>query len=168
MKPPPKLESKMQLRNHADNSKALEVLELNAPLPIFLLHHLYSFLDHMWYLPTAYSCCEGVARNQTVDIAIGKENSILMDASRPMLTVVGKASPDRRDLWSRTTARRNSRSSQKVKQKLMDSESKPLPSNTDSDEKTQKPMARIVGSPSKGDSMKPPPKLESKCNCAIM
>nr|GMD98945.1 mucin-17 isoform X1 [Ipomoea batatas] len=115
--------------------------------------------------------CSSIVHNlayKAADIAIGKENSILMDASRPMLTVVGKASPDRRDLWSRTTARRNSRSSQKVKQKLMDSESKPLPSNTDSDEKTQKPMARIVGSPSKGDSMKPPPKLESKCNCAIM
>ncbi|XP_019176100.1 PREDICTED: mucin-17 isoform X2 [Ipomoea nil] len=116
--------------------------------------------------------CSSIVHNlayKAADIAIGKENCILMDASRPMLTVVGKASPDRRDLWSRTTARRNSRSSQKVKQKLMDSESKPpLPSNTDSDEKTQKPMARIVGSPSKGDTMKPPPKLESKCNCTIM
>nr|GMD98148.1 mucin-17 isoform X1 [Ipomoea batatas] len=71
--------------------------------------------------------CSSIVHNlayKAADIAIGKENSILMDASRPMLTVVGKASPDRRDLWSRTTARRNSRSSQKVKQKLMDSESK--------------------------------------------
>lgn len=114
--------------------------------------------------------CSSIVHNlayKAADIAIGKENSILMDASRPMLTVVSKASPDRRDLWSRTTARRNTRSSQKVKQKLMDSESKPLPSNTDSDEKTEKSIARIVGSPSKGDSMKPP-KLESKCNCMIM
>ncbi|CAH9077648.1 unnamed protein product [Cuscuta epithymum] len=114
--------------------------------------------------------CSSIVHNlayNAADIAIGKENSCT-----PTLTIGGgKASPDRRNLRSRTAARRNSRSSsqQKVKPKVMEPETKPLPNNTDSDESTEKSNARIVGAPpSKVEAMKPPLKLESKCNCTVM
>ncbi|RAL53353.1 hypothetical protein DM860_007025 [Cuscuta australis] len=117
--------------------------------------------------------CSSLVHNlayKAADIAISKESS-----SQPTLTVVGKASPDRRgDLWSRTSARRNSRPSQKVKPKVIEPESQPPPNNTDCDEKTEKSGAHVVGvGPTKDDALKPPPpppppKQESKCNCTIM
>ncbi|VFQ87648.1 unnamed protein product [Cuscuta campestris] len=114
--------------------------------------------------------CSSLVHNlayKAADIAISKESS-----SQPTPTVFGKASPDRRgDLWSRTSARRNSRPSQKVKPKVIEPESQPPPNNTDCDEKTEKSGAHVVGvGPTKDDALKPPPppKQESKCNCTIM
>ncbi|KAJ8569692.1 hypothetical protein K7X08_006269 [Anisodus acutangulus] len=105
---------------------------------------------------------------RAANIAIEKENSFLLKDSRPTVTIVGKANSDRRDPCSRISGRRNSKSSQKARQK-MEMEAKPPQNdtNTESDEKTNKSTTRIVGAPIKGYSLNPP-KLESKCNCTIM
>jgi len=105
---------------------------------------------------------------RAANIAIEKENSVLLKDSRPTVTIVGKANSDRRDPHGRISGRRNSKSSQKARQK-MEVDAKPPQSNTntESDEKTDKSTTRIVGAPIKGDSLNPP-KLESKCNCTIM
>lgn len=105
---------------------------------------------------------------RAANIAIEKENSVLLKDSRPTVTIVGKANSDRRDPRGRISGRRNSRSSQKARQK-MEVDAKPPQSNTntESDEKTDKSTTRIVGAPIKVDSLNPP-KLESKCNCSIM
>lgn len=105
---------------------------------------------------------------RAANIAIEKENSVLSKDSRPTVTIVGKADSDRRDPRGRISVRRNSKSSQKARQKL-ETDAKPPQSNTntESDEKTDKSTTRIVGAPIKGDSLNPP-KLESKCNCTIM
>lgn len=105
---------------------------------------------------------------RAANIAIEKENSVLLKDSRPTVTIVGEANSDRRDPRGRISGRRNSKSSQKARQ-MMETDAKPPQSNTstESDEKTDKSTTRIVGAPIKGDSLNPP-KLESKCNCTIM
>ncbi|XP_060214141.1 uncharacterized protein LOC132641245 isoform X1 [Lycium barbarum] len=105
---------------------------------------------------------------RAANIAIEKENSVLLEDSRPTVTIVGKANSDRRDPRGRISGRRNSKSSQKTRQK-METDAKPPQNdtNTESDEKTDKSTTRIVGAPIKSDSLNPP-KLESKCNCTIM
>ncbi|XP_055810455.1 uncharacterized protein LOC129880444 isoform X2 [Solanum dulcamara] len=105
---------------------------------------------------------------RAANIAIEKEDSVLLKDSRPTVTIVGKANSDRRDPRGRISGRRNSKSSQKASQK-MELDAKPPQSNTntESDEKTDKSTTRIVGVPIKDGSLNPP-KLESKCNCSIM
>ncbi|KAM3303822.1 putative protein isoform X1 [Capsicum chacoense] len=105
---------------------------------------------------------------QAANIAIEKENSVLLKDSRPLVTIVGKANSDRRDPRGRISGRRNSKSSQKARLK-METDAKPPQSNinTESDDQTDKSTTRIVGAPIKGDNLNPP-KLESKCNCTIM
>lgn len=113
--------------------------------------------------------CSSIVHNlayEAANIAIEKENCIQLQGSRPAVTIVGKTNPDRRESRTRIVSKRNTKS-QKARQRRLETDSKPPPINTASEEKSDVSTARIVGAPNRGDSVKPP-KLESKCNCAIM
>ncbi|XP_071925968.1 uncharacterized protein [Coffea arabica] len=113
--------------------------------------------------------CSSIVHNlayEAASIAIEKENYTQLEGSRPAVTIVGKTNPDRRESRTRIVSKRNTKP-QKARQRRLETDSKPPPSNIASDEKSDASTARIVGSPARGDSVKPP-KLESKCNCAIM
>lgn len=113
--------------------------------------------------------CSSIVHNlayEAANIAIEKENCVQLEGSRPVITLVGKSNPDRRDSRARTVSKRNTKS-QKARQRRLETEPKPPPSNSAPEETSDVSTTRIVGAPTKGDSMKPP-KLESKCNCAIM
>ncbi|GFP95559.1 hypothetical protein PHJA_001700200 [Phtheirospermum japonicum] len=111
--------------------------------------------------------CSSIVHNlayEAANIAIGKDDSPV-EALRPAVTFVGKSNSDRREMRSRATGRRSSKS-QKVRQRKLETDNTKPPSVVA--ESDEKPISqRIVRSPSKGDSMNPP-KLESKCNCVIM
>ncbi|KAL3649863.1 hypothetical protein CASFOL_006266 [Castilleja foliolosa] len=109
--------------------------------------------------------CSSIVHNlayKAANIATGEDNSPV-EALQPAVTFVGKSNSDRRELRSRATGRRSSKS-QKVRQRKLETDNTKPPVVAESDEK---PSQGIVRSPSKGDSMNPP-KLESKCNCVIM
>lgn len=113
--------------------------------------------------------CSSIVHNmvyEAANIAIEKENSVQLEGSRPVVTPVGKSNLDRRDSRARTVSKQNTKS-QKARQRRLETDSKPPSGNTATNEKGDVSTTRIVGTPNKGDSMKPP-KLESKCNCAIM
>ncbi|MCD7460440.1 hypothetical protein HAX54_043561 [Datura stramonium] len=82
---------------------------------------------------------------RAANIAIEKEDSVLLKDSRPTVTIVGKANSDRRDPRGRISGRRNSKSSQKARQK-METDAKPPQSNTstESDDKTDKPATALL------------------------
>ena len=85
-------------------------------------------------------------------IAIEKENPAPVEGSRPTVTILGKANPERK----------------KAKPRRDESDTKP-PSNSSNDENIDVSTNRIVGAyDNDAKSMKAPPKLESKCNCTIM
>ncbi|KAL3511412.1 hypothetical protein ACH5RR_030813 [Cinchona calisaya] len=115
--------------------------------------------------------CSSIVHNlayEAANIAIEKENSVLLEGSKPVVTLVGKSNPDRRDSRARSVSKRNNKP-QKARQRRSETDSKPPPGNTipAPEEESEISTTRIVGVHSKGDNMKPP-KLESKCNCAIM
>ncbi|KAL3501052.1 hypothetical protein ACH5RR_035501 [Cinchona calisaya] len=114
--------------------------------------------------------CSSIVHNiayEAANIAMEKEHSVQLEGSKPIVTLVGKSNPDLRDSRARIVSKRNTKS-QKARQRRLETDSKPLPVNTATDEKSDVSITpRIVGAPNKDDSMKPP-KLESKCNCAIM
>lgn len=100
-------------------------------------------------------------------IAIEKENPAPVEGSRPTVTILGKANPERKDAQPRTAAKRTSKP-QKAKPRRDESDTKP-PSNSSNDENIDVSTNRIVGAyDNDAKSMKAPPKLESKCNCTIM
>lgn len=103
-------------------------------------------------------------------IAIENEGSVQVEDFRPTVTVLGKSNnnPDRKDSRSRTTTKHNPKP-QKTRQRRVETKEKSPPSKTENDENADQSTMRNVGLPNnKVDSMKVPPKLESKCNCTIM
>ncbi|KAL6983845.1 hypothetical protein U1Q18_017219 [Sarracenia purpurea var. burkii] len=114
--------------------------------------------------------CSSIIHNlayEAATIAIEKENSVPLEVSRPMLTILGNPKSDRKDPHNRTTGKPKSKS-QKARQRQVERDTKLPSDNSDTDEKADVLTAtRIVGVPNKGDGLKPP-KLESKCNCSVM
>ena len=113
--------------------------------------------------------CSSIIHNlayEAAAIAMEKESSVPLESSWPMVTILGNSNSDQKDPRGRTSGKRNSKS-QKSRQKHVETDTKPLPCNTDNDEKVDVSSTRIVGVPERSDSMKPP-KIESKCNCTIM
>lgn len=113
--------------------------------------------------------CSSIVHNlayQAATIAMEKENVVPLEGSRPTVTLLGKSNPDRKEAHGRSAGKRSSKS-QKSRQRRVETDAKLPLTNTESDEKNDESLPRIVGLPDKVDSTKPP-KLESKCNCAIM
>uniref|UniRef100_A0A5B7AMA5 Putative microtubule-associated protein futsch n=1 Tax=Davidia involucrata TaxID=16924 RepID=A0A5B7AMA5_DAVIN len=113
--------------------------------------------------------CSSIIHNLAYDaatIAMEKEKLVPLEGFWPKVTITGKSNSDRKDPRGRTAGKRASKS-QKARQRRVETDTKTLSSNTQSDEKTDVSTTRIVGVPNKSDTMKPP-KLESKCNCTIM
>lgn len=113
--------------------------------------------------------CSSIVQNlayQAATIAMEKENVVALEGSRPTVTILGKADPDRKESHGRNVGKRSSKS-QKPRQRRVETEASPPLPSTESDEKDDEPLPRIIGLPNKVDTQKPP-KLESKCNCAIM
>ena len=114
--------------------------------------------------------CSSIVHNlayQAATIAMEKENVVALEGSRPTVTFLGKSDPDRREAQGRNGGGKRSSKSQKSRQRRVETEANPPLTSTESDEKDDESLPRIVGLPSKVDSQKPP-KLESKCNCTIM
>uniref|UniRef100_A0A2N9FRX3 Uncharacterized protein n=1 Tax=Fagus sylvatica TaxID=28930 RepID=A0A2N9FRX3_FAGSY len=92
-------------------------------------------------------------------------SSIVHDLAYQAATIAmenGKLSP-----IGRTVGKRASRA-QKARQRQVETDAKLPPNETENDENADESLTRNVGLPNKVDGMKPPPKLESKCNCSIM
>ncbi|KAG9149575.1 hypothetical protein Leryth_021514 [Lithospermum erythrorhizon] len=113
--------------------------------------------------------CSSIVQNlayEAANTAIEKENSALLESSRPIVTIVGKANTDRRVPRNKNASKRTPKL-QKSK-KSDERENKPPTSKTESEEGMEDvSTTKLVGAPNKGDSLRPP-KLESKCNCTIM
>lgn len=104
---------------------------------------------------------------QAATIAMEKESSVPLEDSRPTVTTLGKTNSDRKIPRGRTVGKRASKA-QKARQRQVEADAKPPCNKTENDENADESMTRIVGLPNKVESMKQPPKLESKCNCTIM
>lgn len=85
----------------------------------------------------------------------------------PAVTVLGKSNANRTSY--RTKAKKQSSKSAKASRKQTETEEKTDVQIENDENAGEAVMIRNVGvPPSKGDNMKPPPKLENKCNCSIM
>ncbi|KAJ7950716.1 Proline-rich family protein [Quillaja saponaria] len=104
---------------------------------------------------------------QAATIAMEKENSVPLEASRPMVTVLGKSNADRKNSRSRVIGKRTLKSP-KTKQRRVEIDEKPPPIKMENDENRDESLTSNVGLPNKVDTSMKPPKLESKCNCTIM
>lgn len=107
-----------------------------------------------------------------VSIAMDKEQETSegLEGFRPTVTIVGKSiSSSRKDLRSgRIISKRGPKPPSKaLRQKRIDTNKKPPSSKPENDENVDESLTHNVGLSHKFDSTKPP-KLESKCNCAIM
>ncbi|KAI3730849.1 hypothetical protein L1987_62028 [Smallanthus sonchifolius] len=85
--------------------------------------------------------------------------------SWPLVPAVTKSYSGRKDLQSRKTSKRSSKS-QKMRRKTMEGDTMKAPNSINSGEETDLPKTRIVHSNNKENTK--PPMLESKCNCRIM
>uniref|UniRef100_A0A1J3FRF8 Microtubule-associated protein futsch n=1 Tax=Noccaea caerulescens TaxID=107243 RepID=A0A1J3FRF8_NOCCA len=85
----------------------------------------------------------------------------------PAVTVLGKSNANRTSY--RTKAKKQSSKSAKASRKQTETEEKTDVQIENDENAGEAVMIRNVGvPPRKGDNMKPPPKLENKCNCSIM
>ncbi|XP_027919127.1 flocculation protein FLO11 [Vigna unguiculata] len=101
-------------------------------------------------------------------ISMEKEHSEPLEGSEPTVTILGKPNSDIKDTRSQI-ARKRAMKPQKARPKMVETDVKSeSPTKTENDENTDESLIRNVGLPNKIDSMKPPNKLESKCNCIIM
>ncbi|KAG6398737.1 hypothetical protein SASPL_140206 [Salvia splendens] len=112
--------------------------------------------------------CSSIIHNlayEAANIAIDKE-ALSGEAPRPAVMLVGKSNFERRDA---RPIKRGFRS-QKARKQRLQAKMAPSSCNAESDEKSSPCTIGVSddGAPYNGDSMKPPPKLESKCNCLIM
>ena len=103
---------------------------------------------------------------QAATIAIEKENTVPVEDFKPTITILGKSNADRKDHCGRTVGKQASKS-MKMRRRQMNVDDKPHSYKFENDENANETMVGNVGLPEKIDGMKPP-KLESKCNCAIM
>lgn len=106
---------------------------------------------------------------EAATIAIEKENSVPFGGSHPPVAILGSSNSNNiREPHGRTSAKRTPKSPKTRKRRTeTETETKPSSGKDDNAGTSDKSTTRIVGVPDRGDSMKPP-KLESKCNCAIM
>lgn len=106
---------------------------------------------------------------QAATIAMEKEFSDPFEGSKPTVTLLGKPNSDRKETRRRTVSRRSLKSNKAARQRNVETDVKPPSGNkTENDENFDESFTCNVGLPDKVDSMKAPPKLESKCNCIIM
>ncbi|BAT74330.1 hypothetical protein LR48_Vigan01g094000 [Vigna angularis] len=101
-------------------------------------------------------------------ISMEKEHSEPLEGSEPTVTILGKPNSNTKDTRSQI-GRKRAMKPQKARPKKVETDVKSeSPSKTENDENSDESLIRNVGLPNKVDSMKPPNKLESKCNCIIM
>lgn len=103
---------------------------------------------------------------EAATLAMEKENTVPMDNSRPMVTILGNSNSELNDRRGRSNGKRTSKS-QKVRQKRVETKTKLSADENENAEQVDVSTTRIVGAPKRGDSMNPP-KIESKCNCTVM
>lgn len=97
-----------------------------------------------------------------------KEDSEPLEGSEPRVTILGKPNSNVKDTRSQIAPKRAMKP-HKARPKMVETDVKSQsPSKTENDENADESLIRNVGLPNKVDSMKPPNKLESKCNCIIM
>ncbi|XP_010248888.1 PREDICTED: uncharacterized protein LOC104591651 [Nelumbo nucifera] len=99
-------------------------------------------------------------------VAMEKEDKVPLEGSRPTVTILGKSSSGRKDPRGRTGNKRTPKS-QKARQRRVESDIQTPSAKVEIDVKAHESWAHDAGAPNKVDSTKPP-KLESKCNCAVM
>lgn len=111
---------------------------------------------------------------QAATVAMDKAKDVQAEEEvllHPTVTVLGKSNADRSSYGrgGGTKAKKHSSKSAKRSRKQTETEEK-AEVQIENDENAGAVMIRNVGAlpPSKGDNLKPPPKLESKCNCSIM
>ncbi|XAR48153.1 hypothetical protein NMG60_11030882 [Bertholletia excelsa] len=117
--------------------------------------------------------CSSIVHNlayQAANIAMEKEeNSAPLEGSWPTVTILGNSNSITKNHRNGTgTAAKHSSKSKKARRRRVETDTKRPSCNAESVEKADTSSARIVGLPDGSDSTKPPPKLESKCNCTIM
>ncbi|KAH7833293.1 hypothetical protein Vadar_004875 [Vaccinium darrowii] len=113
--------------------------------------------------------CSTIIQNlahEAATLAMEKENTVPMEDSRPMVTILGNSNSELKDRRGRASGKRTSKS-QKARQKRVETKTKLSADENEIAEEVDVSTTRIVGVPNKGDNMKPP-KLESKCNCTVM
>ncbi|KAI9080876.1 hypothetical protein K1719_037185 [Acacia pycnantha] len=105
---------------------------------------------------------------QAATIAMEKESSDPLEDSKPMVTIPeGPKGGSRKGLRSRAVSKHTLKS-QKARERKEETDVKPPCGETEKDAVVDEPFKHNAGLPNKVDSMKPPPKIESKCNCTIM
>ncbi|KAJ1392457.1 mucin-17 [Sesbania bispinosa] len=104
---------------------------------------------------------------QAATMAMEKEHSEPLEGSEPTVTVLGTTNSNREDSRRRTSGKRTVKP-QKAKPKTVETDVKSPSVETENDENKDVSLTHNVGLPNKVDSIKPPNKLESKCNCIIM
>lgn len=113
--------------------------------------------------------CSSIIQKISYDaatIAVENGSPALFEGSRPMVTILGKKAPERKDSRGRLTVKRTSKP-QKAEWPV-ETDLKP-PNSSNDEEITDASETRIVGISDIGESnMKEPSKLESKCNCTVM
>ncbi|KAI8526893.1 hypothetical protein RHMOL_Rhmol12G0034300 [Rhododendron molle] len=113
--------------------------------------------------------CSTIIENLAYEAAIlamEKENTVPMEDSRPMVTILGNSNSELNDRRGRSNGKRTSKS-QKVRQKRVETKTKLSADENENAEQVDVSTTRIVGAPKRGDTMNPP-KIESKCNCTVM
>ncbi|CAG7864518.1 unnamed protein product [Brassica rapa] len=109
---------------------------------------------------------------EAATIAMEKAKDVAAEEEmlHPTVTVLGKSNPNRSSNYGRTKEKK--KQSSKARRKQRETEAK-TEVDIENDENASEAAAMMgnVGvppPPSKGESLKPPPKLENKCNCSIM
>ncbi|KAF8378136.1 hypothetical protein HHK36_029473 [Tetracentron sinense] len=113
--------------------------------------------------------CSSIVHNlayQAASIGMEKENLIPLEGSRPMVTILGKSSADRKDSRGRMASKHTPKS-KKVRQRMVETDMRTPSTMTETDVKTNESLTHDSRVPNKADSGRPP-KLESKCNCTVM
>ncbi|CAL9216484.1 unnamed protein product [Arabidopsis halleri] len=110
---------------------------------------------------------------QAATIAMDKAKDVPMEEEmlHPTVTVLGKSNANRNSygLGGGTKAKKKSSKSAKASRKQTETEEKTEVEIENDENAGEAVMIRNVGvPPSKGENLRPPPKLESKCNCSIM
>ncbi|KAK1377352.1 Cardiomyopathy-associated protein [Heracleum sosnowskyi] len=114
--------------------------------------------------------CSSIIQKISYDaatIAVENGSPALFEGSRPMVTILGKKDPERKDPHGRIAVKRTLKP--KKAERPVETDLEPPNSSNDEEEITDASETRIVGISNIGDSnMKAPSKLESKCNCTVM
>ncbi|KAF8060425.1 hypothetical protein N665_1216s0012 [Sinapis alba] len=111
---------------------------------------------------------------EAATIAMDKAKDVAAEEEmlHPTVTVLGKSNPNRSSSYGRGSGTKaKKKQSSKARRKQTETEEK-TEVHIENDENASEAAAMMsnvgVPPPSKGESLKPPPKLENKCNCSIM